>query len=182
MTLETPELEGDCVRLRPFRQSDVAERLALGRTAEIVRCFGGDPESLPPFGENEARAWVERNLAHPICWAVEVEGRLLGEARLDGLDRHDRRARLATGLYDIAQLGKGLGREVISLVLSHAFGTLKLHRVDLRVLEYNERAIRCYRACGFVEEGRERESARVGEAWYDDIIMGILAREYLGQA
>ena len=182
MTLEIPELEGDRLRLRPFRQSDVAERLALGRSPEIVWNFGGNPDGLPPYGEDEARAWVERNLGHPVCWAVEVEGRLLGEARLDGLDRHDRRARLATGLYDITQLGKGLGREVIGLVLSHAFGKLRLHRVDLRVLEYNERAIRCYRACGFVEEGRERESARVGEAWYDDIIMGILAREYQGQA
>ena len=178
MTTEIPELEGDRVRLRPFRQSDVAERLALGRSPEIVRSFGGDPDGLPPFGEEEARAWVERNLAHPLCWAVDVEGRLLGEARLDGLDRHDRRARLAIGLYDVSQLGKGLGREVIRLVLSHAFGTLRLHRVDLRVLAHNERAIRCYRACGFIEEGRERESARVGKGWYDDIIMGVLAQEY----
>lgn len=182
MTPEIPEIEGDRVRLRPFRQSDVAERLALGRSPEIVRNFGGNPDGLPPYGEDQARAWVERNLGHPLCWAVEFEDRLLGEARLDGLDTHDRRARLATGLYDIALLGKGLGREVIGLVLSHAFGTLRLHRVDLRVLEYNERAIRCYRACGFIEEGRERESARVGEAWYDDIIMGILAREHSGHA
>jgi hypothetical protein len=32
---------------------------------------------------------------------------------------------------------------------------LLLQRVDLRVLEYNERAIRCYLKCGFVEEARE---------------------------
>ncbi len=121
---------------------------------------------------------VERNLAHPLSWAVEVDGELLGEARLDGLNLHDRRARLATGLYDVAQLGQGLGREVIGLVLSHAFVTLALHRIDLRVIAFNERAIRCYRACGFIEEGRERESARLGEHWYDDIIMGLLAQDY----
>lgn len=176
-----PELEGDRVLLRPFRRSDVAGRLALGRSPEIVRGFGGDPEGLPPYADEEARAWVERNLAHPLCWAVDVDGHLLGEARLDGLDLHDSRARLATGLYDVSKLGKGLGRELIGLVLSHAFGKLGLHRVDLRVVAYNERAIRCYRACGFVEEGRERESARVGKIWYDDIIMGVLAREYQGQ-
>lgn len=70
---------------------------------------------------------------------------------------------------------------MIKLILSYGFGTLKLHRVDLRVLSYNERAIRCYRACGFIEEGRERESARVGDAWHDDLIMGVLAQEYQGQ-
>lgn len=181
MTQQIPELEGTRVRMRPFRRSDIPKRLALGQSPEIVRSVGGDPEGLPPYGEEQARSWVERNLAHPLCWAVDVDGRLLGEARLDGLDLHDRRAGLAIGLYDVSQLGKGLGREVIHLVLSHAFGKLGLHRVDLRVLEYNERAIRCYRTCGFVEEGRERESARVGRTWHDDIIMGILAREYQSQ-
>ena len=180
MTTENPELEGGRVLLRPFRRSDVAERLALGQTPEIVRCFGGNPEGLPAYGEEQARAWVDSHMEQPFCWAVELRGRLLGAVRLHGLDLRDRRARLAIGLLDASKLGKGLGREVVHLVLSYAFGTLELHRVDLRVLAYNERAIRCYRACGFVEEGRERESARVGDEWHDDIIMGLLAYEYEG--
>ncbi len=178
MTSDIPELSGSRVRLRPFCRADVVGRLALGRSPEIVRSFGGNPDGLAPYSESDARSWVEWNMAHPLCWAVEVEGRLLGEARLDGLNLQDSRARLATGLYDVSQLGKGLGREMIRLVLSHAFETIGLHRVDLRVLAFNERAIRCYRACGFVEEGRERESARIGDVWHDDIIMGILSEEY----
>ncbi len=62
-------------------------------------------------------------------------------------------------------------------VLRYAFGTLDLHRVDLKVLDFNLRAIRCYLACGFREEGREREAARVDDRWHDDVIMGILAHE-----
>ena len=178
MTDPVPELRGTRLRLRPFHPSDVAGRLALGRSPEIVRSFGGDPDGLPPYGEDEASKWVERNLRHPLAWAVEVNGGLLGEARLDSLEPHDRRARLAIGLYDPAQLGLGFGREAIDLVLSYAFGTLALHRIDLRVLAFNERAIRCYRACGFVEEGRERQSARIGDQWHDDIIMGLLVDEY----
>lgn len=178
MNQNIPELCGPRVRLRQFQLSDIAGRLALGRSPEIVRCFGGNSDGLPPYVENDARSWVERNIKHPLCWAVEVDGRLLGEARLDGIDLHDSRARLATGLYDVSQLGKGIGREAIKLVLSHAFGTMGLHRVDLRVLAFNERAIRCYRSCGFVEEGREREAARIGNEWFDDVIMGLLATEY----
>lgn len=113
---------------------------------------------------------------------VEYEGRLLGQVRLDGLDAHDARARLAVGLYDPAKLGMGLGREAIRLVLAHAFGPLELHRVNLRVVADNVRAIRCYRACGFVEEGREREPALVGGERHDDVMMGVLAREFAGPA
>jgi RimJ/RimL family protein N-acetyltransferase len=53
-----------------------------------------------------------------------------------------------------------------------------LHRIDLRVLEFNTGAIACYRRCGFVEEGRERESCCIDGQWYDDVVMGVLDREF----
>jgi len=55
---------------------------------------------------------------------------------------------------------------------------LGLHRVDLRVLEYNKRAIACYQKCGFVMEGIEREGALIEDRWESDWIMSILDREY----
>ncbi len=67
---------------------------------------------------------------------------------------------------------------MIRLVLAHAFGEMGLHRVDLRVLEFNTRAIRCYQSCGFIEEGRERQSAFIGGEYYDDVMMGVLAHEF----
>ena len=171
-------LQGPAVTLRRPRPEDVAERLALGRDPGVMRMFGADATGWPPLTEDGARRWVEGITAHPHAWAVEHEGRLLGEVRLDALDQHDARARLAIGLYEPSKLGKGLGREAVRLVLAHAFGALGLHRVSLRVVAYNTRAIRCYSACGFVMEGREREAALVGGERYDDIMMGVLAREF----
>ncbi len=140
--------------------------------------FGADPATLPPLTQAVVASWLEGLATHPHAWAVEHDGRLLGEARLDALDRHDAQARLAVGLYDPARLGIGLGREAVRLVLRHAFGELRLHRVGLRVVAYNVRAIRCYLACGFVVEGREREAALVAGERHDDALMGILAREF----
>jgi [ribosomal protein S5]-alanine N-acetyltransferase len=174
----SPTLSGKSVTLRAPKSEDVADRLALGRAPEVVRMFGGDPDALPPLTEAAAQRWVDGLAAHPRAWVVEHAGRLLGEIRLDDLDQHDRRARLAVGLYDPAKLGIGLGREAIRLVLEYAFGELGLHRISLRVVAYNVRAIRCYSACGFIEEGREREAAHVAGEWHDDVIMGLLSREF----
>jgi RimJ/RimL family protein N-acetyltransferase len=55
---------------------------------------------------------------------------------------------------------------------------LKLHRISVRVVAYNARALGAYRKCGFTTEGREREAAFVDGAWHDDVMMGILDREY----
>nr|WP_246252582.1 GNAT family protein [Sulfitobacter algicola] len=94
------------------------------------------------------------------------------------MNEADKRARLTIGLFGEAHLDRGIGREAICLTLDHAFGDMGLHRVDLRVLSYNQHAIRCYTSCGFVHEGTEREAAWVGGAWHDDWIMGILADEH----
>lgn len=178
-----PILADPPIVLRPPKSGDAADRLALGRDPEIIRMFGGDANGpMQPLAIDEVSRWLERISAHPHAWIVEHEGRLLGEARLDGLNEHDGRARLAMGLLDASKLGQGLGRRVVRLVLRHAFEELELFRVDLRVLAYNVRAIRCYRSCGFVEEGRERESALVDGERHDDIIMGILKHEHIALA
>jgi RimJ/RimL family protein N-acetyltransferase len=59
---------------------------------------------------------------------------------------------------------------------------MNLHRVDLRVLAFNDGAIAAYRKWGFVAEGRERESCWLDGQWHDDIIMGLLAAEFPGPA
>ena len=60
----------------------------------------------------------------------------------------------------------------------YAFDVLKLHRISVRVLEYDARAILTYKKCGLVVEGRERQSALVDGTWHDDVIMGILDGEF----
>lgn len=110
-------------------------------------------------------------------WAVEFKGKCIGQARLT-INESDKRARYAVGLFDISQLGKGLGTEITRLVLDYAFNTLHLHRVDLRMLEYNKRAIACYRKCGFIQEGVEREGALIEDKWETDVMMSILEQEY----
>ncbi len=170
-----PKIE---VRLRRPVPKDALTRAALGASAEIVRMYGSLIDSQPVLGKDEANCWLRALLKHPHAWVIEADGALVGDVRLNDLNPDDRRARLAIGLFHPRHLGQGIGRTAIQLLLEKAFGPLGLNRVDLRVLAYNRRAIRCYEACGFVREGVERQSARVGDAWHDDWIMAILAHEY----
>jgi RimJ/RimL family protein N-acetyltransferase len=59
---------------------------------------------------------------------------------------------------------------------------LRLHRIGIRVLAYNTRAIRAYEKCGFTIEGREREAAFVNGVWHDDMMMGLLETDFPAQA
>lgn len=172
-----PELKGQDFLLRRPHTGDVEARLALGRDPAINRMFGGGASFTRPFGQADAETWLQRVIEHPAAWIIDHDG-LVGEVRLDNLNRRDRRASFAIGILDPKLLGKGLGTAVTKLVLGHAFGELALHRISLRVLAFNERAIASYLKCGFSVEGREREAALIDGEWHDDIMMGILAHEF----
>ena len=157
--------------------TDAEARRRLGNDPEIIRMYGGSSSGARPMSEDEARQWVQKLHDHDHAWVIEV-GSVIGAIRLDHVDFSDKRATLAVGIDDKARLGLGLGSEAIALVLRYAFDVLKLHRISVRVVEYNTRALRAYQKCRFVTEGREREAALVDGTWFDDVLMGILDREY----
>ena len=72
----------------------------------------------------------------------------------------------------------GAGSEALRLALRHAFGPMGLHKIYLRVLEYNARAIRTYEKCGFKIEGTLRDEMRVQGRWHNLIYMGALAEDF----
>jgi len=119
-----------------------------------------------------AAAWHERlGAAGTIEWVVEAQGAFLGTARLHSF--RDDSARYAVGLFDPDRLGQGFGKEVTRIVVACAFTFLGLQRVDLAVLEFNQRAIRCYKRCGFREVGRLADAAVIQGQSYADVLMEV---------
>lgn len=78
--------------------------------------------------------------------------------------------------------GRGLGRACVRMLKQLAFRDLHAHRFWLDVAAHNTRALHLYAGEGFVEEGRLRESVRLGAddaaGWDDLVVMSMLAREY----
>jgi len=78
--------------------------------------------------------------------------------------------------------GQGLGRACVRMLKQMAFRDLHAHRFWLDVKSLNIRALRLYAGEGFVEEGRLRESVRLGAddaaGWDTLVVMSLLDREY----
>jgi RimJ/RimL family protein N-acetyltransferase len=172
-SLRTPRL----VLRRPI-PTDIADRLSLGRDPEIYRNLGADTRHLNPLTDEQAKGWVDNIASHPAAWVIEHQGRAIGEILIDNFVEADQRAGLIIGILDKSALGKGLGTEAIRAVAEFCFDVLGLHKLSMRVLSFNTRAIRAYERVGFVREGLERESAFIGGTWYDDMIVGLLKRDF----
>jgi RimJ/RimL family protein N-acetyltransferase len=178
-----PVLRGERVLLRAPRSSDIDDRLAHPVDPEEEDGYGSawrrewDGRPLPDRNQLIAAQWPPHPEWGIYPWSVEHEGRCVGSAQLN-VDADQHRARYSVGLFVAGLRGHGLGREITGLVLGWAFGPLGAHRVELEVLAGNQRAIRCYEACGFRHEGVRRDAELYPDGWKDFLHMGILRAEY----
>jgi RimJ/RimL family protein N-acetyltransferase len=182
--LPLPTLRSERVILRQWQDSDIDDRLRQPI----------DPEEEDNYGSTWRREWDGRRYhtredliaqsarqppARPgtYAWAVEHQGRCVGNAGLRvNADQH--RAVYSVGLFEAGVRGQGLGQQITRLVLAWAFDVLGVHRVELEVLADNHRAIACYLACGFRQEGVRREAELYPDGWKDFITMGVLKSEH----
>ncbi len=104
--------------------------------------------------------------------------RLIGTCAFSQLDGDNGSALFHITIGEKDAWGQGMGTEATQLMLDHAFGRLGLHRIALFVFEFNERAIRAYRRCGFVIEGRSRESIHRDGRWWDELAMSVLESDW----
>jgi ribosomal-protein-alanine N-acetyltransferase len=82
------------------------------------------------------------------------------------------------GYYAFVPLaGQGYMRSGLELVLDHAFGKLRLHRVQASIQPGNERSIGLVRGAGFVKEGYGRRYLKIGGRWRDHEHWVMLAED-----
>lgn len=173
-------LRGEKVILRPIAREDLPRLREFNNDVEVELAGGGDPP-MPQTLET-LRTRFEREAAEPsrgkTDFAIEADGKLIGQCGLFNVNEVARHAELGIAIGDKEYWGRGYGRDAVRVLLDYAFRLRNLRRVWLEVHAENERAIRAYRACGFVEEGRMREHIWLAGRYVDNVYMGVLREEW----
>ena len=162
------------VLLQPFARRHLPRTLQWTNDPQLARLLG----RVRPVTPDEHERWFAalEGRADTVFFAVETAGgRHVGNVWLADIDtRHDKaEVRIVIGDDDCA--GRGIGSRAIDLVATHAFATLRLHRVYAYVLAFNPRARRAFEKSGFELEGVLRQDRRSGEAYTDVFVLGRIA-------
>jgi RimJ/RimL family protein N-acetyltransferase len=175
-----PTLEGERIILRDKVPEDRENYLATGGQPEAIWGFGGNKNDVRAKTQEEADRFMEGRPGW-VTWMIALndsQNDRIGSISFHDIVEQDRRATLAIGISSASDMNRGFGTEAIGLLLAHGFESMNLHRVVLRVLARNKRAIRAYEKCGFRIEGTERDAALIDGKWEDDLIMSILEHEF----
>ena len=168
-------LRGDRVVLRPLEAGDLRRCVKWFSDPEVIRFLG---RSTPVTLAEEERWFHDyQRRGEDQIFAIEVEGRHIGNLGLHRIDRIHRKAEVGIVIGEPEFWSKGIGTDAMRVALRYAFGPLEVNKVSLEVLEYNARAIHAYEKLGFRREGVHREDVYKDGRFVDVVRMSLLARE-----
>ena len=171
-------LKSKSLILKPLSQEDYKLLRIVRPCDEYYLMVGTDPVESIFLSDEKFNESFSSLMDNETFWNVFKGSEIIGVAFLHSINTIDKQARYAVGIYNKEKWGHGYGQQITQTVLQYAFETLELHKVDLKVLAYNKRAIASYLKSGFIQEGTLRENAYINDAWHDDIIMSILKHEF----
>jgi RimJ/RimL family protein N-acetyltransferase len=172
-------LPGRLVILRRHRNDSLAAFRRWYTDPEILRLTRY--QDAPPTTDEIQRHFYARVMSQDmLAMAIHVAetDRLIGSCAFSQLDGDNGGALYHITVGERDAWGRGYGTEATALMVDHAFGRLRLHRIALSVFEFNTRAVRAYEKCGFVVEGRAREAIFRDGRYWDELHMSILAEEW----
>jgi RimJ/RimL family protein N-acetyltransferase len=167
-------LVGKLVTLRAFTEADMPRLTEFKNDVEVELLGGGDPPR--PRSQSLVQEFFAQRVRDKDSqtFAIEADGLFIGDCGLFNVDLRSGTAEVGIGIGDRDYWGRGYGREALRLLVDYGFRMQNFRKLWLNVHGSNERAIRCYRAVGFVEEGRLGEQVWSGGRYEDVVVMGLL--------
>ncbi|WP_458123897.1 GNAT family N-acetyltransferase [Paenibacillus sp. Z3-2] len=173
------ELHTERLQLRKMKVSDSASLFKIWSDPDVtkfmnVSCF---------TDENQATAMInlleelsQENKAIRFSIIVQESNEIIGSCGYNSLDFENLKAEIG---YDIARShwGKGYATEAIFSLLTHAFSTLKLNRIEAKVDPENVNSIKLLQKLNFTFEGTLRAYERAGETFNDLSMYSKLAAD-----
>lgn len=171
------EIVGARIILRPISEEDT-ENILRWRNSDLVR---SNFIYQPLLTEEEHHKWLQTKVSTgKVVQFVILEkdsSNPIGSVYLRDIDKINKKGEYGIFIGDNRAQNKGYGTEAAKLMIQYAFKVLELHKVTLRVLYGNERAIRSYEKAGFIREGYMVDEIFVNGEYRDVIFMAIINQE-----
>lgn len=164
------------VSLRRATAEDVPFLAGLAAHPQVTPYLAAVRASSP----EAVAAEVERSTREPDTFGVlviEADGERAGTVTWELVNRRSRIASVSGFAVDPTFRGRGVGVAAARAVQRHLIREVGLHRLQMEVYGFNERALRHAERAGWVREGVRRRAYRRNDTWVDGILFGFLEDE-----
>jgi [ribosomal protein S5]-alanine N-acetyltransferase len=162
--------------LRPPGAADEGELIALNQASAAHYA----PWVSPPINSEQFASYLERAQREDVCTRLicrASDGAIAGAVTLSQIFYGPLCSAYMGYYIGAAYAGQGYASAGIAAMLQHAFGPLKLHRVEANIQPGNTASLALVRRLGFVREGYSRRYLFIDGDWRDHERWAILSED-----
>lgn len=166
-------IEGKVVNVTSLMESDKEKIFHWVNQPSLKKDIG----TIYPISDIEHEKWfdnVRLDNSQKIFGIRDKDNNLHGIIGLKNINFMSSNAELYIYIGSSESRGKGYATDALHTVLDFAFNRLNLHKVYLRVFDYNINAINLYKKTGFKIDGKLRDEHFINGEYHDVLIMSIL--------
>jgi ribosomal-protein-alanine N-acetyltransferase len=165
------------VHIRPGSAGDEPEFLyAVARSRRLHHPWVAAPSTPETFREYFSKQDDSRFAAFFI-W-INGTRELVGVVNLSEIVQGAFRSSYLGYYAFVPYAGRGLMREGLAQVITHAFGTMKLHRLEANIQPDNQPSKALVKALGFRLEGFSPRYLKINGRWRDHERWAILSEDW----
>ena len=141
------KLVGDRIYLSPRNSEDVEKFTEWLNDFETTDYLGRSGILTTLDGEKK---YLEQNSSQEASFVIVTikDNKMIGTVSLENINHINRCATLGIFIGNKEFRSKGYGTEAIRLILDYGFNYLNLNNIKLDLMEFNQRALNCYKKCG----------------------------------
>ncbi|MBI3401886.1 MAG: GNAT family N-acetyltransferase [Acidobacteria bacterium] len=178
-----PVLSGTMVTLRELRASDAQSLFTMLTTEEVSRFISPPPTTVDGFEKFIAWTHRQRRAGTYVCFAVTVGSTdtAIGIFQLRELEPGFGTAEWGFAIGS-AYWGTGVFQEGAELMVTFAFDSVGVHRLEARAAVRNGRGNGALRKIGAIQEGLLRKSFYKNGEYLDQTLWTILDEDWKAKA
>ncbi|MCG8569655.1 MAG: GNAT family N-acetyltransferase [Spirochaetes bacterium] len=162
--------------LSPIFLEDAEKITAYLNDLEVTNTLQIATKNISLFQEKEILPKLVKEHNYAIV-DLQTE-KLLGICGFNDYNAIHRNCEIGLFIGNKDYWGKGYGEEAMCLLMDYGFRFLNLRNIMLRLYDFNNRGLKCYKKIGFKEIGRRRKAVMRNMQEADEIYMDILSEEF----
>jgi RimJ/RimL family protein N-acetyltransferase len=143
-------ISGNRVTLSPKNLSDAPRDYLWQKDAELMALSGNTPltVSFIQYLTRYRTGWQKTN-AQFLSIKTISDGRNIGNCAIYDTDCSNSETTIGIFIGERDYWSKGYGTDAVNALSGYVFNEMSLKRINLKTLESNTRALRCFEKCGF---------------------------------
>lgn len=140
------------LKIEKFKKQDISSLLNwLEGTNDRFLCQFAGPKYNFPLTKQQLIETIESEEYLPFKFIESENSEIVGHFQFMRINLQKHSAALGRILMNPAYRGKGFGTKMLNEIIDYSKNILNLKKLNLKVYDFNEPAIRCYNKIGFIE-------------------------------